>query len=100
MNPEIEISVDLEDVKYSPDYIEFANNPRYKVGDRGRIYDERLGISVDAHIIRTVKDGITGKNLEITFSNISGFSNMGDYNIDFDEIQKPDLPEIPEENQD
>lgn len=99
MEPQIEISVDLEDVKYNPDYAEFANNPRYKVGDRGRIYDERLGISVDAHITRTVKDGLFGKNLEITFSNVTGFGNFGDYDISFEEIAKPDLPENPEENE-
>ncbi|MDE6798309.1 MAG: hypothetical protein K2J36_09925 [Ruminococcus sp.] len=99
MEPQIEISVDLEDVKYNPDYAEFANNPRYKVGDRGRIYDERLGISVDSHIVRTVKDGISGKNLEITFSNVTGFGNFGDYDINFEQIAKPDLPENPAKNE-
>lgn len=97
MEPQIDISVDLEDVRNNPDYEEFSNNPRYKVGDRGRIYDERLGISVDAHITRTVKDGITGKNLEITFSNVTGFANFGDYDISFEQITKPELPENPEE---
>lgn len=96
--PQIDITVDLEDVKNNPEYIEFANNPRYRVGDRGRIYDERLGISFDAHITHTVKDGITGKNLEITFSSISGFTNMGDYDISVDEIPAtPENPDIPEE---
>lgn len=96
--PQIDITVDLEDVKNNPEYIEFANNPRYKVGDRGRIYDERLEISFDAHITHTVKDGITGKNLEITFSSISGFTNMGDYDISVDEIPAtPESPDIPEE---
>ena len=99
MEPQIEISVDLEDVRYNPDYAEFANNPRYKVGDRGRIYDERLGISVDSHIVRTVKDGLSGKNLEITFSNVTGFGNFGDYDISFEQIAKPDLPENPAENE-
>lgn len=77
MQPTISYEVDLEDVKNSPDFRDFVNNPRYKVGDRGRIYDETLEIDIDAHITRTVKDGITGKTLEIAFSNTSGFSNMG-----------------------
>lgn len=95
MEPQINISVDLEDVKYNPDYREFANNPRYKVGDRGRAFEERLGYSIDAHITQTVKDGITGKNLEITFSNVTGFTNMDDYDISFEEMPAPVLPEEP-----
>ena len=98
MEPQIDITVDLEDVKYNPEYSEFVNNPRYKVGDRGRIYDERLGISQDAFISNTVKDGITGKNLEITFSSTSGFTNMGDYDISVEETPvTPEIPDIPEE---
>ena len=98
MEPQIDITVDLEDVKYNPEYSEFVNNPRYKVGDRGRIYDERLGISQDAFISNTVKDGITGKNLEITFSSTSGFTNMGDYDISVEETPvTPESPDIPEE---
>ena len=100
MEPQIDIRVDLEDVKHNPEYSEFVNNPRYKVGDRGRIYDERLGIFQDAFISNTVKDGITGKNLEITFSSTSGFTNMGDYDISVEEIpitpEKPEKPENPE----
>lgn len=77
MQPTISYEINLEDVKNSPDFAEFANNPRYKVGDRGRIYDETLNVDIDAHIMRTVKDGITGKTLEIAFSNTGGFENMG-----------------------
>lgn len=96
--PKIDITVDLEDVKNNPEYSEFANNPRYRVGDRGRVYDERLAISLDAFISHTVKDGITGKNLEITFSSTSGFTNMGDYDISIEEIPvTPETPDIPEE---
>lgn len=77
MQPTISYEISLEDVKNSPDFVEFANNPRYKVGDRGRIYDETLDVDIDAHITRTVKDGITGQTLEISFSNTGGFGNMG-----------------------
>lgn len=77
MQPTISYEISLEDVKNSADFVEFANNPRYKVGDRGRIYDETLNVDIDAHIMRTVKDGTTGKTLEITFSNTGGFGNMG-----------------------
>lgn len=77
MQPTISYEISLEDVKNTPDFVDFVNNPRYKVGDRGRIYDEALDVDIDAHIMRTVKDGMTGKTLEIAFSNTTGFSNMG-----------------------
>lgn len=77
MQPTISYEISLADVKNSPDFAEFSNNPRYKVGDRGRIYDENLNVNIDAHITRTVKDGITGQTLEISFSNTGGFENMG-----------------------
>ena len=99
MEPQISYEISLEDLRNNPDFSEFSNNPRYKVGDRGRIYDERLGISVDSHITRTVKDGISGKNLEITFSNVTGFGNLGHYDINFEQIAKPDLPENPVKNE-
>lgn len=77
MQPTISYEISLEDVKNSPDFVNFVNNPRYKVGDRGRIFDETLNVDFDAHITRTVKNGITGQTLEISFSNTGGFENMG-----------------------
>ncbi|MDE6035895.1 MAG: hypothetical protein K2G36_08315 [Ruminococcus sp.] len=77
MQPQISYEVDLQDLRNNPDFSEFSNNPRYKVGDRGRIFDEELNISVDAHITHTVKDGISGQTLEIGFSSTGGFGNMG-----------------------
>ena len=93
-------TVSIEDVKNNPDYREFANNPRYKVGDSGRIFDERLGISVNVRIIKTIKDGLTGKILEITFSAVKGYSR-GDYDIDIEEVMppKPEEPENSDENE-
>ncbi|MCM1315123.1 MAG: hypothetical protein NC205_00960 [Prevotella sp.] len=77
MQPKISYEISLEDLRNNPDFSEFSNNPRYNVGDRGRIFDEELNISVDAHIVHTIKDGISGKTLEIGFSSTGGFGNMG-----------------------
>ena len=77
MQPQISYEVSLEDLRNNPDFSEFSNNPRYNVGDRGRIFDEELNISFDAHITHTVKDGISGQTLEIGFSSTGGFGNMG-----------------------
>ena len=95
MQPQISYEVSLQDLRNNPDFSEFSNNPRYHVGDRGRIYDEELDISIDAHITHTIKDGISGQTLEIGFSNVTGFGNFGNYDINFEQITNPDLPENP-----
>lgn len=96
--PLISYSVSLEDTVNNPDYKEFANHPRYNVGDRGRIFDERLNISIDAFVSGTVKDGITGKTLEIKFSNQNEFLRGGDYDISITDPPEPPPPDIPEED--
>lgn len=97
--PLISYTISLEDTRNNPDYIEFSNHPRYNVGDRGRIFDERLNISIDAFVSGTVKDGITGKTLEIKFSNQNEFLRNNNYDISFEE-SAPSPPNIPDENPD
>ena len=98
--PIISYTVSLEDTRNNPDYMEFSNHPRYNVGDRGRIFDERLNISIDAFVSGTVKDGITGKTLEIKFSNQNEFLRNGNYDVGFETSPAPPPPDIPEENPD
>lgn len=98
--PLISYTVSLEDTINNPDYMEFSNHPRYNVGDRGRIFDERLNISIDAFVSGTVKDGITGKTLEIKFSNQNEFLRNGNYDVDFETSPAPPPPDIPDENPD
>ena len=91
--PTATFTVTVEDVKNNPDYKEFANNSRYKVGDRGIIFDERLDTSVETRITKTVKNGLNGKLLEVVFSAVKGYSR-GDYDISIEEI----TPIQPEES--
>lgn len=68
--PKISYKVSIKDVRNNPDYKQFENITRYKVGDWGMIYDVRLGISTKQKIIRSVTDAITGEVTELTFGNL------------------------------
>lgn len=67
--PKITYKITIKDLRNNPDYAQFENISRYKVGDWGWIYDERLGIATKQKIIKIVRDGITGEVLELTFGN-------------------------------
>lgn len=79
-NPSISYTINLRDVRRNPDYKEFINNPRYKVGDSGRIYDERLGLDITLKITKTVKDAVTGDTLEVTFGSVRSLTRLQGYN--------------------
>lgn len=64
--PKVTFEINLEDVNDNPDYAEFSNLPDYRVGNIGKVYDERLGIDINLMIIKTVKDAIRGKTKSIT----------------------------------
>jgi len=70
--PKITYTVNLKDVRSNPDYEEYSGI-RYKVGDTGKIYDERLGGELTLKITKTKTNGITGEVTEVTFGAISGF---------------------------
>lgn len=64
--PKIAFEINLEDVNGNPDFAEFSNLPDYRVGNIGKVYDERLGIDISLMITKTVKDAIRGKTKSIT----------------------------------
>lgn len=65
--PIISYTVDLEDVTNNSDFQEFTGKPKYKVGNTGTIYDERLGFPVKLKITKTKTDAITGKVKSVIF---------------------------------
>lgn len=67
--PHITITVTIKDLKNNPDYEQFAGIERYRVGDRGTVFDERLSINAEMEIIKTVTNGINGEVMEVTFGN-------------------------------
>lgn len=80
--PTICYEVNLKDVRQNPDYQVIGNLPRYKVGDEGRIWDERLGDSggyVTLRITETETDGITGEVTRVVFGSKSSFTRGAAY---------------------
>lgn len=65
--PLISYTVDLEDITDNSDFQEFTGKPKYKVGNTGTIYDERLGIPIKLKITKTKTDAITGKVKSVIF---------------------------------
>lgn len=79
--PTICYEVDIKDVRQNPDYEEIKYY-RYKVGDEGRIWDERLGESggyVTLRITETETDGITGEVTRVVFGSKSSFTKGAAY---------------------
>lgn len=77
--PVICYDVNLRDVKNNPDFEELNPHYRYKVGDTGRIYDERLGGSVTLKITETETDGITGEVTRVVFGSKNSFTRAAGY---------------------
>lgn len=77
--PIVSYKVDIEDVKDNPDYKMFANLDDLKVGNTGRLYDERLGVDMGLKISQTKTDAITGKVLEVTFGTVQSFTGGQNY---------------------
>lgn len=72
--PLISYKFDIADSIGNPVYEDIAKMYRYKVGDRGVVYDDRLGGAVYLTITETEKDGITGKTLSFSVGNRRSFT--------------------------
>lgn len=77
--PVICYEVNLLDARNHGDFKEIKPNYRYKVGDTGRIYDERLGGEVILKITETETDGITGEITKVTFGSKNSFTRGAGY---------------------
>ena len=77
--PVICYDVNLRDVRNNPDFAELNPHYRYKVGDTGRIYDERLGGFVTLKITETETDGITGEVTRVVFGSKNSFTRSAGY---------------------
>lgn len=78
--PLITYELNVKDLKNAPEYKEFANNYRFKVGDKGRVWDERLQTWSDVEITRTEKDGITGETVKVIIGSQRSFTRPNSYN--------------------
>lgn len=78
--PIIGYRVALADARRNPDFAEVIGNPRYRVGDKGRIYDERVGGYVAQEITRTVYNAIKEEMEEVEFGSFVSFTRPDNYN--------------------
>lgn len=87
--PKITYEVDLRDIRNNPDFAFISNHYRFKVGDYGRIYDDRLGGALELRITETETDALTGEVIKVVFGDLRGFvKESGD-------LPLPPFPEIP-----
>lgn len=76
--PSITYVVNVKDLARSPEYSEISMF-RFKVGDKGRIYDERYGRPITVQVTRTVTDAITGEVLQVQFGSARSFTRTSGY---------------------
>lgn len=72
--PLISYEFDIADAHGNPVFDDIQNMPRYKVGDRGVVYDDRLGGAVYLAISETTKDGVNGRTLSLSVGNKRSFT--------------------------
>ena len=72
--PVIAYKFDIADSIGNPVYDDISKMYRYKVGDKGIVYDDRLDGAVYLEITETVKDGITGRTLSFSVGNKRNFT--------------------------
>lgn len=72
--PLVSFKIQVQDLKDHPDYKDFVNNYRFKVGDMGKVWDDESERYYELEITKTVKDGITGRCLEVTIGTERSFT--------------------------
>lgn len=72
--PLVSYKIQVQDLRRHPDYKDFVNNYRFKVGDIGKVWDDESGKYLDLEITKTVKDGITGDTLEVVIGSQRSFT--------------------------
>ena len=70
--PIIRYEIDLEDVRQNPDF-EIVSNETLRVGDKGTLYDKRLGGTLTIEITETVYDAIQCKIKSVTVGDRQSF---------------------------
>lgn len=103
--PLISFRLQVQDLKKHPEYKDFVNNYRFKVGDIGKVWDDDAERYYDLEITRTVKDGVTGECVEVVIGTERSFTRPAGYPITLDRNFKwyvageydPDNPPEPPE---
>ncbi len=72
--PLVSYELNVVDLRRNPDYKMFSNNYRFKVGDKGRVWDERLQAWLELEITRTEHDIITGDCVKVVIGTQRSFT--------------------------
>lgn len=78
-SPLVSYTVDIEDVSHNPDFEEIKNHYEYKVGNKGKIVDIRLGEPIELMITQTVTDRVKNKVTQVNFGDLRSFTRPSGY---------------------
>jgi phage-related protein len=70
--PLLSYDVDMTELKSNPEYADLVSMGSYKVGNRGIIWDDKLG-KVEIEITQTTTDALTGEVTNVMFGNQRDF---------------------------
>lgn len=82
--PLVSFRINVQDLKRHPEYKDFENNYRFKVGDIGKVWDSEAERYYDLEITKTVKDAITGDTIEVVIGTERSFTRPASYPITLD----------------
>lgn len=82
--PLVSFRINVQDLKRHPEYKDFENNYRFKVGDIGKVWDSEAERYYDLEITKTVKDGLTGDCIEVVIGTERSFTRPAAYPITLD----------------
>lgn len=77
--PRITYEFDIVDLRRNPDYKDFANIFNFRVGDKGKVWDERLRAWAELEITRTEHDAITGDCTKVCVGTELSFTRPASY---------------------
>lgn len=89
--PQICYEVSIKDLRKNPDYSMFLNVDRFKVGDKGRVWDIDFNGYVTLEITKTVMNAITGDITDVTFGSLRSFTRPQTYSPITGELFTPVL---------
>lgn len=89
--PQICYEVSVKDLHRNPDYKLFQNVDRFKVGDKGKVWDVDFNGYVTLEITKTVMNAITGDITDITFGSLRSFTRPQTYSPITGELFTPVL---------
>ena len=70
--PIIRYEIDIEDVRNNPDFA-LSGSERFRVGDKGTVYDDRIGGQLTIEITETVYDAVHDKYTRIAIGDRQSF---------------------------